>query len=198
MPLRPIGHDQVLPAVEDVGLDLALGGPLDAGVVPAAQSAIGGDGDVARRRDRLATGEQRRVRPGAGGGKVADDLGDLLRVGHGGGDALLRLDDPRRGDQLHRPRDLLRRLDAADATPQDPLLPTSHNSAFPGHAGRVPALRWPPVAYPRALRDARIRSLRSITPWPGSWRTRPRRPRPGRPWSGRRRRPTGRRHGTGP
>ena len=41
-------------------------------------------------------------------------------------DALLGLDDPRRRDQLHRPGDLLDRLDAADASPQDALLASGH------------------------------------------------------------------------
>src|SRR5690606_32397081 len=43
----------------------------------------------------------------------------------------------RRGDQLHGARDLLRRLDAADASTKDSFLPSGHGSAFLGHAGGV-------------------------------------------------------------
>ena len=71
--------DHVLPTVHDVGLHFPFGGPLHAGVVPAAQPAIGGEGDVARRRDRLASGEQRCVRARSGRGQVTDHLGDLFR-----------------------------------------------------------------------------------------------------------------------
>ncbi len=46
--------------------------------------------------------------------------------GHGGLHARLRLDDPARRDELHRARDLLRRLHRPDAAPEDALLTTSH------------------------------------------------------------------------
>ena len=53
------GDHRVVATLQHVGFDLALGGALHAGVVAAAQTAVGGDddvGDVAdRRRDRRAT-----------------------------------------------------------------------------------------------------------------------------------------------
>ena len=40
------GDDRVVAALQHVGFDLALGGALHAGVVAAAQTAVGGDHDV--------------------------------------------------------------------------------------------------------------------------------------------------------
>jgi hypothetical protein len=53
------GDDRVVLAGEDVGLDLALGRTLDAGVVAAGEPAIGGDHDVRRRLDDVSPGEHR-------------------------------------------------------------------------------------------------------------------------------------------
>ena len=124
--LAPDRDDRVALAGQHVGLDLALGGALHAGVVAAAQAAVGGDHDVAGGPDLAAAGEQRRVAAGAGGGEVADDLGDLLGVRDGRVHALLSLDDPRGGDQLHRARDLLGGLHRPDAAPKNALLSTCH------------------------------------------------------------------------
>ena len=141
------GDDRVVLAGEHVGLDLALGGALDAGVVAAAQAAVGADDDVGSRlrtSSRPASiGELRRA---ASGGEVLDHLGDLLAVRHGGGDALLGLDDPRRGDQLHGARDLLRRLDAYESVPA---------GCAPAH---LPCVTTPsPVSCSTARRRARRR-----------------------------------------
>ncbi len=57
--------ERVVASGEHVGLDLALGGALHAGVVATAQTAVGGDHDVARRVDLVATDEQRRLGPRA-------------------------------------------------------------------------------------------------------------------------------------
>ena len=103
-----------------------LGGADHARVVRAGQPAVGRDDHEADLADLLTRHEERVVEPGAALGEVADDLGDLLAVGTGGGDALLGANDAAGGDQLHGARDLLGRLDAADAALEDPLLAAGH------------------------------------------------------------------------
>ena len=87
------GDDRVAVTGQHVGLDLALGGALHAGVVAAAQPTVGGDDDVTGRLDFVATDEQRRALTRTGRGEILDDFGDLLAVRHGGLHALLGLDD---------------------------------------------------------------------------------------------------------
>ena len=126
-----------LPA-SDVGLDLALGGPLDAGVVAAAQAAVGGDDDVGtwcgRRRARRAAASPVAAPAAA---RSRDDLGDLLRVRHGGVHALLRLDDPRAAISSMARVIFFVAWIAADATSKDALLPTCHLASL-----RAPAVFW--------------------------------------------------------
>ena len=68
-------------------------------------------------------------------GEVLHRLGQLDRVGAGGLDALLRLDDPRRRDELHRARDLLRRLDRADPPADDAELARPLGRVVPSSSG---------------------------------------------------------------
>src|SRR5262249_54368242 len=110
------GHECVTAAGEHVGLDLALGGALHVGVVATAQTTVGGDHDVADLLDLVATLQQRRTGATARSRQVLHHGGDLFAVGHGGLHALLGLHDAGRSDQLHGARDLLRGLDAANAS----------------------------------------------------------------------------------
>jgi hypothetical protein len=64
-------------------------------------------------------------------GEVLDHLRDLAAVGPGRRGALLRLDDTRRGDELHRARDLLGRDHALDASPKDAFLAAGHSAISP-------------------------------------------------------------------
>ena len=105
---------------------LALDGADDGGVVAAAEAAVAGDGDEGHGADLVALLEQGGALAGAGGGQVADHLGDLLAVGPRGVDPLLGLEDPAGGDELHRLGDLLGRLHRLDASAQDPLGTTGH------------------------------------------------------------------------
>ena len=59
---------------------------------------------------------------------ILDDGGDLLGVGACRTGPLLRLHHAGCGDELHGPGDLLGVLDAADTTPQDPLLTACHST----------------------------------------------------------------------
>jgi hypothetical protein len=117
---------RVVDAVGPPVLHLALGGADHRGVVRPGQPPVGGDDDVGDLADGLRRPQQGVVAPGPGLGEVLDDGRDLLGVGAGSSGALLGLDHPGGGDQLHRPGDLLRRLDALDAPPKDPLLPARH------------------------------------------------------------------------
>ena len=81
----------VLLALERDALHLALRGPQDRGVVAAAQATVGDEHE-----ERLAANlgprlEQWAAHLGAGrGSEVLHDLGDLLAVGHGLPNPLLR------------------------------------------------------------------------------------------------------------
>ncbi|MDZ7675028.1 MAG: hypothetical protein U5K30_08175 [Acidimicrobiales bacterium] len=124
--LRADGDQRRVLALGPLGGLVALGHADGVGVVATAQAAIAADHDGGDRADLLGLVEQRCIAPGAGVGEVADHLGDLLGVGTGGEDALLRLDDPAGGDELHRLGDLPRRLHRLDASAEDAFLASGH------------------------------------------------------------------------
>jgi hypothetical protein len=81
-------------------------------------------GEAAIRRDdheeppaALAPGQERVGLRVEDGREVGEDLVDLLAVGAAGERGVLGALELRRGDELHRPRDLLDVLDGADAPP---------------------------------------------------------------------------------
>src|SRR5262249_3920830 len=127
--------------------------------------------------------EQRRIATRARSGEVLHDFGDLLAVRHGGVHPLLGLDDARRGDELHRARDLLRGLDAANASPKNSLLPSSHYCLPRSSALRFSSLGCASsLALPSAragttarAAEAKRRRVPTIIQLPGSCRSRPRR-----------------------
>ena len=115
------------------------------------QAAVGGDDDVARSRRIIRPGrEQGGCRSSAATGReVAHHLGDRLAVGLRGGDARpCALRDAAGGDALPpHTRDLLRRLDALDPSPEDHA-PAHRPSLLalapcePGVPGSRPFARW--------------------------------------------------------
>ncbi len=120
------GDHRIVAALQYVGLDLALGSPLHTGVVAAAQSTVGGDHHIGGGLYLLPRSQQGRLGRATGRRQVLDDLGDLIAVGHGGGDPLLGLDDSRCRDEFHGARDLLRGLDATNAPTKNALLTSGH------------------------------------------------------------------------
>ena len=118
------GEERTFATQPRVLAHLRLGGADDGGVVPAAQPAVGGDHDLRGAAD-LVPRHEHRIGAVPDRLQVAHDLGDAVGVRLRGVHARLRLDDATRGDQLHRARDLLRRLHRLDAAPQDALLPTA-------------------------------------------------------------------------
>src|SRR5439155_21117086 len=90
-----------------VFLDLTLGGAQHRRVVRAAQSAVGGDHDVADAAN-LGPRHQERALDGATGvGEVVHDLGDLVAVRHRRLDPGLRSNVPAGGEEIHGARDLV-------------------------------------------------------------------------------------------
>ena len=87
----------------------------DVGVEAAAQAAVGGDHDQQRaRRQRIVV--QQRVRRVVGARRqVVEDPEHFLRVRTAAQNAFLRAAQLRGRDHLHGLRDLLRRLDRANA-----------------------------------------------------------------------------------
>ena len=83
----------------------------DVAVVAAAQSAIGGEHQQHGLLGLLAALQQRMADFQAAVGQVGHQLRDPLGVGRGRVGPIHRLLEARRGDQLHRPRDL---ADVAD------------------------------------------------------------------------------------
>ena len=106
------------PATADVAQQ-ALADLQNVGVVRAGQSAVRGEHEHAGLRGVLAVLEQRVLDGARLTRQVLHRLRELDRVGPRGFDALLGADDPRRRDQLHRPGDLLRRLDRSDPSTDD-------------------------------------------------------------------------------
>ncbi len=152
--LAPDGHGEVVLALQGRLLDLALGRPQDPGVVATTQATVSRDDDVADGLLLVPPPDQERaVGRRADDGQVPDHLGDLLAVRDRGVDALLRLDDPRRRDELHGARDLLGRLHGADAIPQDAFLASSHGRG----SLLLSATRWPASSRSRPRRGRRRR-----------------------------------------
>src|SRR5207302_9490708 len=89
--------------------------PDDVGVVRAGKTAIARDHHDADRADLVAGLQQRELRRDlTDAGQLADRLLDPARVRTSLDQPVLRLDDPRRGNELHRPRDLGDRADRLD------------------------------------------------------------------------------------
>jgi hypothetical protein len=120
------GDESGLAALAPLALHRPLGGPDHRAVVGPAQAPVGGHDHVGHGVHLVALGQQRRVTGGAGRGQVAQDLGDLLAVGPGGGHALLGLGDAAGGDELHGLGDLHGRLHRADPPAQRPFLTAGH------------------------------------------------------------------------
>ena len=126
--LAPDAHEHVVDRACLEAAHRPLGETKDVGVVGTAQPAIGDDRQHQDALGRLGHTEHpaRRV-PGIGGG-LGQDLRDALQVGPEPGQPVLGAHDLRSRDQLEGAGDLLRRLDGADAPPQDLLLATGHGS----------------------------------------------------------------------
>ena len=118
--------DGVVQTSEHICLDLALRGTQHASVVATAQTAIRRHDDVTLGAYLGSTLEDGGAGLAAGGGEVLDDLGDLVAIRHRGMDSLLRLDDSGRRNEFHGASDLLRCLDATNASPKNSLLSTGH------------------------------------------------------------------------
>jgi hypothetical protein len=138
-----VGEGGAIAEAREMGLERQVGPPQRVATLAADRD----DGDVALVLEDLLEGEADRVRvQGAGEapiggedheeplaalvageermglrvedrGEVGDDLVDLLAVRAGGERRVLGALELRRGDELHRPRDLLDVLDGADAPP---------------------------------------------------------------------------------
>ena len=105
-------RDELVAVPARVRCQRAAGRPLHVAVVAAAQPAIGGQSTSSVARSGLAAVSSSgwlTSRPAAG--QVGHQLRDPLGVGRGRRRAVHGLFESRRGDQLHRPRDL---ADVAD------------------------------------------------------------------------------------
>src|SRR6185437_1511367 len=157
------GDDRVVATTRHLGEHRALGLADHRRVVRTGEATVGGDHDEGDPADLGTRREQRAVTPAPSRRQVAHDLRDRLAVGlrrlHRG----RRLDDAAGRDQLLGARDLLRRLDAPDPSPQNAFLPTSHLYALPrcspGYPGRGRSvLRDGSLS---ASRDTRLAAVRS-------------------------------------
>jgi hypothetical protein len=106
--------DQVEPVLVAVLLHAALGEPQHVRVVRTGKSSVRGHDNCGDRGDLIAPLQQRMVDLSCVGRDRGHETAHLLGVWTSGLDSLLGLDHARRGDEFHRARDLLRRLDARD------------------------------------------------------------------------------------
>ena len=163
--LPPDEDERVVDPACGLLLDRVLGGADHRRVVRARQPAVGGDDDVADLADVGSGCEQQAVVRPSAGGEVVHDLGDRLAVRLRGRDVRLRPRDPARRDQLLRARDLLRRLDALDPSPENPLPTASHRlcarSLRLGIPGRGRSLAGERST--RSARSCRVRRTRFMT-----------------------------------
>ena len=112
----------------DLGLKgkvaVVTGGSVGIGLAVAEGLAAEGVQLVLCARNEARVVEAARTIAAQYGVKAVGVAADVAQAS--GVDALLRLHDARRGDELHRAGDLLRRLHRPDPAAQDALLPSGH------------------------------------------------------------------------